>query len=607
MEHLSLLAGGREHSRAEWEKAAADVLRKSGRMTPDDPDALVWEKLTRITLDGVPVPPLGTPETVEGLPPAGAPGAAPYVRGSALTRPEEGWDIRTHVGDPDPAVAAAAALDDLEHGATSLWLRLGHGGLALDDLPRVLEKVYVDLAPVVLDCPSDPVGAAEAFCALLRDRDVRPAPGTSLAVDPGSASVRGYDRDLGPEVARLVELAREHGTFAFTVDVSVVNDHGGHDVHELGAALAAGAHYLRLMARDLGLTVDESADLMDFRFAVTDEQLTSIAKLRAARRTWARVLELSGSPGAPGQVQHAVTSRAMMTKYDPWVNMLRGTVAAFAAGVGGAASVTVLPFDTAIGLPDGFSRRIARNTSSLLIHEAHVARVTDPAGGSFAVEQLTDSLARRAWEELQRLESGGGIFHSLDTEGGFADRIRAEAAGPRQEQVAKRRRAVTGVNEFPHLEEELPERRPFPEGATELDVDRYGAAFEALRDDPATTPVLVATMGTVAQHTARATFVHNLLAAGGVPVVDAGPSSGPDDVLAAHDGHRVVVLAGPDTVYAEWGPELVAALRAAGASYVVLAGRPGSSTVPEDQVDDSCALGIDALAFLHRVREELAR
>jgi methylmalonyl-CoA mutase len=114
-------------------------------------------------------------------------------------------------------------------------------------------------------------------------------------------------------------------------------------------------------------------------------------------------------------------------------------------------------------------------------------------------------------------------------------------------------------------------------------------------------------MGTVAQHTARATFVHNLLAGGGVPVVAAGPRAGPDDVLAAHDGHRVVVLAGPDTVYAEWGPELVAALRAAGASYVVLAGRPGSSTVPEDQVDDSCALGIDALAFLHRVREELAR
>jgi methylmalonyl-CoA mutase len=165
---------------------------------------------------------------------------------------------------------------------------------------------------------------------------------------------------------------------------------------------------------------------------------------------------------------------------------------------------------------------------------------------------------------------------------------------------------VTGVNEFPNLDEQLPERRPFPAGATELEVDRYGAAFEALRDDPSPVPVLVATMGTVAQHTARATFVHNLLAAGGVAAVDAGPTSGPDDVLAVLDGHRVVVLAGPDTVYEQWGSELVAALRAAGASYVVLAGRPGPATVPEDQLDDSCAVGIDALAFLHRVREELA-
>jgi methylmalonyl-CoA mutase len=608
MEHLSLLAGGQEHSRAEWEKAAADVLRKSGRMTADDPDALVWDRLTRTTLDGVRVPPLGTPETVAGLPPTGEPGAAPYVRGSALTRPEEGWDVRAHLGDPDAPAAARAAVDDLENGATSLWLRLGHGGIAVGDLPTVLEKVYVDLAPVVLDCPSDPVGAAEAFCALVDERGVAPAPGTSLGVDPASAAVRGHGRDVDADAARLVELARRHeGTFAFTVDASVVHDHGGHDAHELGAALAAGAHYLRLLTRELGLSVTEAAALLDFRLAVTDEQLTSIAKLRAARRLWHRVLELAGAPEAPGQVQHAVTSRAMMTKYDPWVNMLRGTVAAFAAGVGGATSVTVLPFDTAIGLPDAFSRRIARNTSSLLVHEAHVARVTDPAGGSYAVEQLTDALARRGWEELQRLESEGGLLRSLDTAGGFADRIRDEAQLPRRRLVATRRRGLTGLSEFPDLGEQLPERRPFPEGAPELDVDRYGAAFEVLRDDPATTPVLVATLGTVAQHTARATFVHNLLAAGGVAAVDAGPTAGPEDVLAAHEGHRVVVLAGPDALYGEWGAGLVAALRESGASYVVLAGRPGPSTVPEDQVDDSCALGVDALAFLHRVREELAK
>jgi methylmalonyl-CoA mutase len=609
MEHLSLLAGGEEHTRAEWEKAAADVLRKSGRMTADDPDARVWEKLTRTTLDGVEIPPLGIRDALEGLPPTGEPGAAPYTRGTALSRPDEGWDVRTHLADPDAKRAAADALTDLENGATSLWLSLGHGGIAVEDLPTVLDEVHVNLAPVALDCPDDPVGAAEAFCALLDDRGVTPASGTSLAVDPGSATVRGYDRDVASDVARLVELARQHGTLAFTVDATVVHDHGGHDAHELGAALAAGAHYLRLMTDDLGLTVEDAAALIDFRYAVSDEQLLSIAKLRAARRTWARLLELSGAPDAPGQVQHAVTSRAMLTKHDPWVNMLRGTVAAFAAGVGGASSVTVLPFDEALGIPDALGRRVARNTSSLLIHESHVARVTDPAGGSYAVEQLTDSLARRGWEELQRLEADGGIFTSLDTDGGFSDRIRDEAVRPRQELVATRRRGLTGVSEFPHLHEDLPERRPHPEG--HRTADRWSLPFEALRDDPATTPVFLATLGPVAQHTARATFAANLLASGGVDTTSAGPTRTTEDVVKAFTNADprtgVVCLAGTDAAYAEWGADVVAELREAGATYVVLAGKPGEKTLDESLVDDHCAVGIDALAFLHRVREELSR
>jgi methylmalonyl-CoA mutase len=385
-----------------------------------------------------------------------------------------------------------------------------------------------------------------------------------------------------------------------------VNDAGGTDAQELGYSLAVGSAYLRMLVAT-GVDVVTAGSLVDFRYAVTDEQLVSIAKLRAARRLWHRVLELSGAPDAAGQRQHAVTSRAMMTRYDPWVNMLRTTVAAFAAGVGGASSVTVLPFDTAIGLPDGFSRRIARNTSSLLIHEAHVARVTDPAGGSYAIEKLTDDLAAAGWAELRRIDAEGGATAIGRDGNDFLDRIWREGAKPRYAEVATRRRAVTGVNEFPNLDEQLPERRPFPEAATESEVNRYGIHFENLRDEPAPVPVFVATMGTVAQHTARATFVHNLLAAGGVPVVDAGPTSGPDDVLAAYDGQPVVTLAGPDTAYEQWGSELVAALRSAGASYVVLAGRPGPGTVPEDRLDDSCAAGIDALAFLHRVREELSR
>jgi methylmalonyl-CoA mutase len=614
MEHLSLLAGRPEQpsgsgdgpsDRARWEKSAADVLRKAGRMKTEDPDALVWEKLTRTTLDGITVPPLATPETVQDVADPGSPGAAPYTRGSVVSRPEEGWDIRAHLADPDAAQSAADAITDLENGVTSLWLTLGRGGIAIGDLARVLEKVYVDLAPVVLEAPYEPVEAAEAFVAVLDDRDVRPAPGTSLGGDPIGAGIRGSSAPVEETVVRLAQLGREHGTSALVVDSTVVHDAGATDAQELGYSLAAGAEYLRLLTGPAGLDVATAASLIEFRYAATDEQFTTIAKFRAARRLWHRVLELSGAPEAPGQLQHAVTSRPMTAKYDPWVNMLRGTVAAFAAGVGGATSVTVLPFDFAIGLPDPFSRRIARNTSSLLVHESHVAKVTDPAGGSYGVERLTEDLAVCGWALFQRIESEGGVQASLAATGGLLDRVREQAMEPRQRQIATRRRPLTGISEFPNLEEQLPERKPYPEGAAALEVSRYGKAFEQLRDEPVATPVFLATMGTVAQHTARATFAANLFAAGGVDTVAAGPTGNPAEVVAAYDGQPVVCLAGTDQTYADWGKSVVKALREAGATYVILAGRPGDKTVKPELLDDSCAMGIDALAFLGRVRQEL--
>ncbi len=352
------------------------------------------------------------------------------------------------------------------------------------------------------------------------------------------------------------------------------------------------------------LDVDTAASLLEFRFSATVEQLPTIAKLRAARRLWSRVCELSGvSAELCGQRQHAVTSRPMMSAYDPWVNMLRVTVAAFAAGVGGAQAVTVLPFDSALGLPGAFSRRIARNTSSLLIAESHVAKVVDPAGGAYVVEQLTDDLARAGWAELQTSERGGGAGAAIE-DGTLRTRIDSVAAR-RDEAIALRERPITGVSEFPHLHERLPQPKPYPAGPPP--ARHYSAAYEALRDQPAPAPVFLATMGPIASFTARATFAGNLFAAGGVDTVGAGSTADVADVLAAYAGQRVVCLAGTDAEYAEWGADLVAALRRSGAAYVVLAGTPGPRTVAADLVDDSCARGVDALAFLHRIREELSR
>ena len=565
---LRLSSPDDDYDAAAWEAAAAAVLRKGRRLGDDDPDSQVWAKLTRTTLDGIAVAPIGAAADLEGLATSGRPSRA------------TDWDIRAHISGPDAAAANEAMLIDLDNGATSLWVELG-AGLLVEDLPRALRGVLLDLAPVVLSGSS--IAAARSLVALAGDTGVDLHPGTNFGAAP-----------LAGDLVEVAVLAREHGVLGVVASGLDVHEQGASDAQELGVAIAAAVTALRALT-GAGFTASQAAAVIEFRLAVTDEQFPAIAKLRAARRLWARVLELCEA-GAGEMRQHAVTSRPQMSRYDPWVNMLRGTVGAFAAGVGGAEAITVIPFDEPLGLPDALGRRIARNTSSLLISESHLARVADPAGGSYVVEKLTDDLAIAGWAEFQQIEAAGG----LAADDGLAGRIAAVAAA-RDEQVALRLRPLTGVSEFPHLGESLPERPASPIGA---DVRRYGHAFEALRDDPAAAPMFLATMGTVAAHTARATFATNLFAAGGVAVEAAGASDGVESVLAAYNGEKVVCLAGPDAAYAEWGTDLVAALRDGGATHVIIAGKPDA--VGGDGVDDSCAMGVDALRFLTTTREKLA-
>src|SRR5581483_6750844 len=183
-----------------------------------------------------------------------------------------------------------------------------------------------------------------------------------------------------------------------------------------------------------GLTVEEALDALEFRWTVNAEQFPSIAKLRAARRLWARVAELcAASEELRGQYQHAVTSPAMLTRRDPWVNMLRTTVGCFAAAVGGADAITVTPFDAAIGQSDDFARRIARNTSAILHDESSLARVVDAAGGSWFVESLTDELAEKAWAAFTTIERAGGALAALDD--GTIERLIADVRARRADDV----------------------------------------------------------------------------------------------------------------------------------------------------------------------------
>ncbi|MBT0768136.1 methylmalonyl-CoA mutase [Kineosporia sp. J2-2] len=597
-DELSLAGLFEPGSRDEWRAAVAAALVRSGRLAPHDDPAAAERLLTTTTYDGIGIRPLYTRDDAVGDDTIGVPGLAPFVRGRRVEgNGPAGWDVRALHQHPDPALTHEAVLTDLENGVTSLWLK----DLPVGCLRQVLDGVLLDLAPVVLDAGANTAAAARELRALL--------PGSGAAEGNWGADPIGLRARLGPghdpDLTLLHDLASNAlGLRAAMVDVTVYHDAGAGDAQELAAALATGVAYLRALT-DAGSPIEDAFGHLEFRYAATADQFATVAKLRAARRLWARVAEVCGVAGlddpdtAPrfAQKQHAVTSSVMMTRRDPWVNLLRTTLAAFGAGVGGADAVTVQPFDAALGLPDAFSRRIARNTSSLLVMEAHLARVTDPAGGSWYVEQLTEALATAAWDRFTALEKAGGMAAALDS-GRFAAQI-AEVWDRRAGNLAHRRDPITGVSEFPLLDEVPVVREPWPpRPAGGLPVHRHAEEFEALRDAAQahhpTPRVFLATLGPVAAHTARAGFAAGLFQAGGLET----PSNGTRDVVAAFvaSGATIACLASGDAVYAEQASPVALALKEAGARHVLLAGKgdyPG--------VDGYLRAGTDALAVLREV------
>ncbi|MET7429544.1 methylmalonyl-CoA mutase family protein [Streptomyces flaveolus] len=566
---LSLAAEFPDATHEQWQRLVEGVLRRSGKELTG---AAAEDALSTTLEDGLRTRPLYTAR--DGAPDPGLPGFAPFVRGS---RPEgtstSGWDVRQrHTALADGT--ADAVLADLENGGTSLWLVLGEGGIPVSELGRALDGVYLDLAPVALDAGRDTEAAAEALLRLYDDKGIDPeAARGNLGGDPlGYEARTGTALDFAPFAALAVRCAERYpGLRALTVDALPYHEAGGSAAQELGASLATGVAYLRELT-EAGLGVEQAVTQLQFRYAATADQFLTIAKLRAARRLWARVAEVCGAPAAGAQVQHVVTSPVMMTRRDPWVNMLRTTVATLAAGVGGADSVTVLPFDHALGLPDAFARRIARNTSSILIEESHLARVVDPAGGSWYVERLTNELAEAAWQFFRSIERDGGQAAVLRS-----GRLRTDLAttwAERSKRLAKRREPITGVSEFPLLAEKPVERAAAPEPPSGgLPRVRRDEAFEELRARSdahlaatGTRPrIFLATLGSAAEYTARSAFAANLFQAGGIEPVTEGRFE--------DSGATEAVLCSSDALYAEQAEETAKALRAAGARHVFLAGR----------------------------------
>ncbi|MFI9273100.1 methylmalonyl-CoA mutase small subunit [Kitasatospora sp. NPDC052896] len=618
-EGLPLAAEFPDATREQWQRLVEGVLRKSGAQNVTGTDA--EEALTTQLQDGLRARPLYTAEDAPAD--AGYPGFPPFVRGG---RPEgsaiAGWDIRQRHADPDPRRTNEAMLADLANGVTSLWLAVGAAGLPVADLPAALDGVYLDLAAVVLDAGADFTPAAERLLALLTERGVpAEAAAGNLGADPLALLARtGEAEATSAHLTEAAELAARcartyPGLRALTVDSLAYHDAGASAAQELGCSLATGVAYLRLLTA-AGLSVDAAAGQLEFRYAATEDQFLTIAKFRAARRLWARVVQACGAPGeAAAQRQHAVTSSVMMTERDPWVNMLRTTVACLAAGVGGADSVTVLPFDEAVGLPDAFARRIARNTQSILLEESHLARVVDPAGGSWYVERLTDELAHAAWAWFQEIERAGGQRAALDS-GLIGERI-AETWAKRSVALAKRREPVTGVSEFPNLGEQplVREPAPAPLGGG-LPRVRRAQAYEALRARSdarlaatgARPRLFLASIGSAAVHTARSTFAANLFQAGGIETVAAeGVEAAALAEAFAASGATVACLCSGDQQYAEHAEAVAKALKAAGAAKVLLAGRPGElgEAYRRAGVDEFVFVGCDAVAVLSTLLDEI--
>lgn len=584
---LALAAEFPSATHDQWQLLVEGVLRKSGKEVSG---ASAEDALSTSLEDGLRTKPLYTAR--DTAPDPGLPGFAPFVRAA---RPEGstagGWDVRQRHTAGDNALV----LGDLENGVTSLWLTVGEGGIALGSLARVLDGVYLDLAPVALDAGRDTEAAAAELLRLYEERGVAPgAVRGNLGADPlGHEARTGDPMDFAP-VAPLARRCTEDypGLRALTVDALPYHEAGGSAAQELGASLATGVAYLRELTGS-GLTVEQACAQLEFRYAATADQFLTIAKLRAARRLWARVAEACGAPAAGAQVQHAVTSPVMMSRRDPWVNMLRTTIATLAAGVGGADAVTVLPFDHALGLPDAFARRIARNTSTILIEESHLSRVIDPAGGSWYVERLTDELAGAAWEFFRSIEQDGGQAAALRS-GRLGDEL-AETWAARSAKLTKRREPITGVSEFPHLAERPLEREPAPAPPSGgLPRVRRDEAYETLRARSdahlaatgSRPRVYLATIGPAAAHSARSTFVSNLFQAGGIePVTDG---------AFEDSGATEACICSSDALYEEQAASTAEALAAAGARHVFLAGRPGQYP----GVDSYVFAGCDAVAVL---------
>ncbi len=606
---LRLAADFAPASYADWRKLVDGVLKGAP-----------FEKLVGKTHDGLRIEPI-YPR---------ARGAAP-IAGRAPAAP---WQIMQRIDHPDAAQANAQALHDLENGASGLTLVFaganGAHGFGLEPtaeaVAKILDGIFIDAGIALeLQLGTQSRMAAIRLAEYVKRQGLSPsACDIRFGLDPiGACAVSGSSLYAWPEIVTAVTGAIKglaeigfKGPFA-VADGRAIHDAGGSEVQELAFVLAAGVAYLRAL-ESAGVALKDAQNMLYARLSADADQFLTMAKFRALRLLWARIEQACGLTPKPLFIA-AETAWRMLTQRDPYVNMLRATMATFSASLGGANAITVLPHTLALGLPDAFARRVARNTQLVLLEESNLAKVTDPAAGAGGIEKLTQQLCEAAWSLFQEIEKAGGVFGALEQN--LIQRKVAATRAAREANIARRKEVLTGATEFPNLHETLVavlDAKPValaPSGEAKFKFDalspmRLAAPFEALRDRSdqilkqrgARPKVFLANLGTPADFTARATFAKSFFETGGIEAIDTEGSTDPAALAAAFitSGAALACLCSRDKVYADRATAAAKALQAAGAKHIYLAGRASEqeAALRAAGVNDFIFAGSDALTVL---------
>lgn len=588
------------------------------------------KRLVVRSADGVRIPPLYTRD--DAKPWVSAPGTAPYTRGTQAHVAGFGWDILSLIDAGDAATANRAILAELEGGSNGILLQTeapGQSGVVISsaaDAATLLSGVYLDLATLELKGGLSATTTARHMLAALPLLGKTATGQRRIALNLDPIGVLAHFGTTGqPMIAAIAEAietalsarATEPNARTVIVDASIAHEAGASEGQELALLAAMLVAYLRAFEA-AGVSPTESLPQIGVHVSADTDIFLTTAKIRAARTLIARIAEACGAPAAAALVRlTAVTSARMMAKRDPWTNMLRTTAATASSAFGGADQLVVLPFTHVLGASDAFSRRIARNTQIVAQEESGLGRIIDPVGGSWYVEQLTDELAAKAWSTFQEIEAEGGVVAAL-TSGLIQDQI-AAVAQQRAKSIATGRFELTGVSAFPMLGPDgvTVAARPAPspilsaQMVRPLSPRRLAEGFEALRDTADAMhmqpSVFLASLGEIADHTARSQWTKNMLAAGGIAALACEGYTSPEAAAAAFrtSGARVAVIASSDAIYATHAEATAQALKAAGAAHVAMAGRPGVSEagLRNAGVDRFIFAGQDMIAMLAELQQ----